>query len=112
MANACNEGEINAIRNDSELEISSKDADDSEIDEGTRKVIKQLVMKSRGKKAKTTCNGKGVVKKKKSTDEKKHMRLLFILAYFGLFLALNLPNRGLPPFYAAIYNIQCCSVKC
>ena len=31
---------MNAKRDDSELEISSNDADDSEIDEGIRKVIK------------------------------------------------------------------------
>ena len=69
---------MNAVMDDSELEISSNDADDSEIDEGSRKVIRKLVMKSRGKKAKTTCNSTSVVKKRKSTDEKKHMRLLFI----------------------------------
>ena len=61
---------MNAVMVDSELEISINDAEDSEIDEGSRKVIRQLVMKSRGKKAKTSRNRTRVVKKRKSTDEK------------------------------------------
>ena len=40
---------MNVVMGDSELEISSNDADDSEIDEGSRIVIRQLVMKSIGK---------------------------------------------------------------
>ena len=69
MADTCNiEGEMNAVIDDSDLEISSNAGDKSEIDEGTRKVIRQLVMKSRGRRTKTTYNSTSMVRKRKSTD--------------------------------------------
>ena len=72
---------MNAVMDDSELEISSNDEDDSEIDEGSRKVSRQLVMKSRGKKAKTTCNSTSVVKKGKSTCDYYLFRLILVCSW-------------------------------